>query len=117
MILWLKYHGHPFDTSVACRRDNSLWCKVQPGDFELWKIGKNSRWIITQDSLDKYGVGDFVLPKSREGLKIWLDINHLRLGKRLGFSECVYQIDEEMGSKFWEYLWVGYDLIDKISRK
>lgn len=116
MILWLKYHNHPFDTTIACK-GTKLWSKIQPGDYELWEIGKNSRWIITQDDCDKYAVGDFVLPKSREDLKIWLDVNHLRLGKRLGFSECVYQIDEEMGHQFWKHLWVGYDLIDKISRK
>lgn len=113
MILWLKYNGHPFDTSLACRRDNSLWCEIQPGEFELWQMGKNNRWIITQDSPDKYDVGDFVLLKSREDLKIWMDVNQLKIGSRKGFSECVYQIDEEMGPKFWNHLWVGYDLIDK----
>ena len=113
MILWLKYHGHPFDPSVDCRRDDSLLYWIQPGDFELWEMGKNSRWIITQDDQDKYDVGDFVLPKTREEVKIWMDLNKLKIGRQLGFSDCSCQIDEEMGSKFWKYLWVGYDLVSR----
>ena len=81
MIPWFKYHGHPFDTSVACRRNDLLWCWIQPGDFELWEMGKNSRWIITQDDQDKYDVSDFVLPKSREDVKIWMDLNQLKIGR------------------------------------
>lgn len=116
MILWLKYNGHPFDTSLACK-NTKLWSEIQPGDYELWEMGKNNKWIITSDSPDEYDIGDFVLPKTREELKIWLDVNHMKLGSRKGFSECVYQIDEEMGPQYWKHLWVGYDLIDKTLRK
>lgn len=111
MILWLKYHGHPFDTYVACK-NTKLWSEIQPGDYELWEMGKNSRWIITSNDPDEYRVGSFILPKSREELKIWLDLNNMKIGKRIGFSECCYQINEEMGPKFWEHMWVGYELFN-----
>lgn len=111
-ILWLKYNGHPFDTSVTIRRDRSLWCWCQPGDYELWQMGKNNKWIITTDDQDKFDSGDFVLPKSREEVKIWLDVNHMKIGKRIGFSEPIYQVDNFMGYDYWHYLWVGYRLVE-----
>lgn len=112
MILWLKYYGHPFDTYVPCK-NGELCSWIQPGEYELWQIGKNSKYIITSDELTAYEDRDFILPKSIEEVKIWLDLNCMTIGKRIGFSECVYRIDEEMGPKFWNHMWVGYDLIQQ----
>ena len=107
MILWLKYNGHPFDTTATIRKDQSLWWWGQPGDYELWRMGKNNKWIITTGDQDK-----FVLPKSREEVKIWLDVNCMKIGKRIGFSEPIYQVDDFMGYDYWHYLWVGYILVE-----
>ena len=111
MILWLKYNGHPFDT-YAARRNTELHSWRQPGDYELWQMGKNNKWIITTDDQDKFDDCNFVLPNTKEEVKIWLDLNHVKIGKRIGFSEPVYQIDKFMGYDWWDHLWVGYILIE-----
>ena len=76
-------------------------------------MGKDNRWLITSDDLEKTD-NDYVVPKSREEVKIWLDINHLKIGRRIGFSECVYSLGPEI-SQFWKHLWVGYNLIESTN--
>lgn len=120
MILWFKYRGHPFDTEVAMKiskaRGSLLWTWIQSGDYELWKMGKDNRWLITSDDLEKTD-NDYVVPKSREEVKIWLDINHLKIGRRIGFSECMYSysLGSNMSARFWNHLWVGYNLIESTN--
>ena len=115
MILWIKYRGHPFDTALAMKASkvsgSNLQSWIQPGDYELLEMGKNSRWLITSDDQDKNDASDYVVPKTREEVKIWLDINCMKIRRRIGFSECVHSFGPEMGP-FWKHLWAGYDLVE-----
>ena len=126
MILWLKYNKKSFNpdnvVNASIERNkhdssyNSLWTWIQPGDYELWTMGKNNRYLITVDSQECFhfeGI-DFILPKSKEELKIWIDMYNVKIGNRIGFSECMYDFNGMKDNEYKDMLWVGYKLITDV---
>lgn len=126
MILWLKYKKKTFsqddavNDSIMKRKSNpayrSLWTWIQPGDYELYEMGHNRKYIITVDDKDRFDVEgvDFIIPKAKEELKIWLDLHKVKIGQRIGFSECLYDFCDMKNNEYKDKLWVGYDLIADV---
>lgn len=59
-------------------------------------MGKNNRYIVSSDDQDAFDDGDFFTTDSKNEMKIYLDLRCLTIGSRVGFSECVYDVNSEM---------------------
>lgn len=108
MILWILYRKR------VDVREIGGDSKIQPGDFELWTMGKDNRYLVTSDSEVDFAPGTFWATNWKSEIRDFLRNNSLDVGKRRFWSEILAPLrglDDE--KEYGKYLWVGFELVSK----